>query len=247
MRTAILSDLHGNLVALDAVLSDMEKRGDLDRTICLGDVAAVGPRPRETIAFLRKMKWPCVMGNTDEALANSILEDYDHLDAPKDEKRRMMTLDRWTAAQLDDSDRRFLSSFRPTVKVKDRRFSLLCYHGSPRSNTEGILATTPVDKVSEILGSHDATIFAGGHTHVQLFRRFRASVIINPGSVGLPLERTASGRIINPAHAEYAIVNYAGGVLDVELLAIPYPLSALKKAVRDSGMPDPDSWLSDWH
>ena len=90
-------------------------------------------------------------------------------------------------------------------------------------------------------------IFAGGHTHVQFFRRFRGSAIINPGSVGLPLERTPSGRILNPAHAEYAIVNSADGVLDVELLTVPYPLSALKKAVRESGMPGPDSWLSSWH
>jgi putative phosphoesterase len=247
VRIAILSDTHGNLVALNAVMSDMEKRGSIDRIFCLGDVAAVGPQPRESIAFLRKMKWPCVMGNTDEKLAKSILEDYNHLDVPQDEKRRMVTLDKWTAAQLDESDRRFLSELKTTIEMKGRQISLLCYHGSPGSNTEGILATTPDDKVSNILGGHMATVFAGGHTHVQMFRRFRGSAIINPGSVGLPLERTPSGRILNPAHAEYAIVSSVGDDLDVELLTVPYAFSALKKAVRESGMPSPDAWLSSWH
>jgi predicted phosphodiesterase len=243
LKVAIISDIHGNLTALGAVLPAIKR---FDRVICLGDIAAVGPQPRETIALLRKMKWPCVMGNTDESLANSILENYDRLDTPQEEKRRMMTLDRWTATQLGESDRRFLSGFERTITVKGRQASLLCYHGSPRSNREGILSTTPDDRVATILGNHSATIFAGGHTHVQMVRRLGGSIIMNPGSVGLPFEKDAAGKFRNPARAEYSIVTFNGQELSVELCRTAYDLAELEKAVRGSGMPNPDRWLADW-
>jgi putative phosphoesterase len=244
LKVAIISDIHGNLTALEAVLPAIQNK--VDRTICLGDVAAVGPQPHETIAFLRKMKWPCVMGNTDESLANSVPEDYERLDESQEEKRKMMTLDRWTAAQLDDPDRRFLSGFERTINVKVRKASLVCYHGSPRSNTEGILSTTPDDRVAKILGDQSATIFAGGHTHVQMVRRLGGSMIINPGSVGLPFEKDSAGRFRNPARAEYSILTIEGQELGVELCRARYGLEELEKAVRRSGMPDPDWWLADW-
>jgi putative phosphoesterase len=235
LKIGVISDIHGNLTALESLLPAIKK---VDRVICLGDVASVGPQPRETIAFLRKMKWPCVMGNTDEALAKSILEDYSHLDAPLEERRR-------TAAQLDDSDRRFLSRFSPTVEVEDGRVSLLGYHGSPRSNTEGILSATPGDKVSEFLGSRGQTIFAGGHTHVQMFRRLGGAIIMNPGSVGLPYEKDSAGKFRNPTWAEYSIVTVNGHDLSVDLRRAKYDRATLEKAVRASGMPEPDWWLED--
>ncbi len=62
MRVAIISDVHGNFTALETILPDIK---EADRIVCLGDVAASGPQPHETITFLRKAKWPCVMGNAD--------------------------------------------------------------------------------------------------------------------------------------------------------------------------------------
>jgi putative phosphoesterase len=242
LKIGIIYDIHGNLTALESLLPAIKK---VDRVICLGDVASVGPQPRETIALLRKMKWPCVMGNTDEALAKSIQEDYSHLDAPLEERRRMAALDRWTAAQLDDSDRKFLSGFSPTVEVKDGQVSLLGYHGSPRSNTEGILSATPGEKLSEFLGSRDPTIFVGGHTHVQMFRRLGGAIVMNPGSVGLPYEKDSNGKFRNPTWAEYSIVTVNGQDISVELRRAKYDRATLEKAVRESGMPEPDWWLED--
>jgi predicted phosphodiesterase len=238
-----MSDIHGNLTALESVLPVIE---NADRIICLGDVAAVGPQPHETIALLRDKKWPCVMGNTDEALANSTHEDYKHLDLPRAERMKKVALDKWTAAQIDGADRKFLSGFKPTIVAKDGHNSFLCYHGSPRSNTEGILPTTSDEKLIRILAGHPATIYAGGHTHAQMIRSYGASMVINPGSIGLPIYKDEDGRFKNPAWAEYASVTSTSSGLNVELRRKRYSLCSLENVVRGCSLPDPDWWLADW-
>ncbi len=186
MRLAILSDIHGNLVALTAVLSDLQRRR-VEQILCLGDVAATGPQPCEVIELLKAKKWPSVQGNTDETLAKNIPDQLEDQQMPREDKRRLLELDEWTRKQLGRSHRDYLSSLTPTVTFSPKNGpSFLCYHGSPRSNHERIEATTPDPELSRYLEGHDADIFAGGHTHTQMFRRFRRSVVLNPGSVGLP-------------------------------------------------------------
>jgi len=243
LKTAIISDIHGNLTALECVLTVVE---DADRIVCLGDVASVGPQPHETIAILAKKGWPMVMGNTDEALVNSTPEDYRRLEVSEEQRRRMVALDRWTAAELDDADRMFLAGFRPTVEARDGHTSFLCYHGSPRSNTEGILPTTADKRLARILAGRSATIYAGGHTHAQMVRKLGTSMVINPGSIGLPFFRDTLGRFKNPAWAEYAMVTSSSSELKVELRRRKYSRSSLERAARRSGLPDPDWWLADW-
>jgi len=243
VRLAILSDIHGNLVGLKAAIADLKIRS-VEQTVCLGDVAAVGPQPREVIELLQTIAWPCVMGNTDETLAKNVPEKIGKM--PEERKRRIEELDEWTRKQLRKADRDYISTFKSTVSLKPPNAPrFLCYHGSPRSNQEGIFATTPENEVTKYLENHDADIFAGGHTHTQMFRRFRNSIIVNPGSVGLPAEKSIP-RMQSRAHAEYAIVTSTKKSFSLELCSVPYPFEELEKAVRNSGLPNPDRWISDW-
>ena len=247
VRLAILSDIHGNLVALKTVLSDLQRR-KVEQVLCLGDVAATGPQPCEVIELLQPMNWPCVMGNTDEKLADNIPDKLEAEQMSEEDKRRMLELDAWTRKRLRKSHRSFLSTFRPTIKYTAKNGpSFLCYHGSPRSNREGILATTPDDKLAEYLEGFEGDIFAGGHTHTQMFRRFRRSIVLNPGSVGLPFQEDSSGRTRNPTHAEYALMGSSGKSFSSELLSVPYSKADLEEAIRNSGLPNVDWWLSDWY
>ncbi len=239
-----MSDIHGNLVALKTVVTALRKQR-VDRVVCLGDVAATGPQPRQTISLLKELSWPCVLGNTDESLAGPEPADYAGMAVTEDDRRRMQALDRWTREQLRDSDKRFLSAFKPTMTVGKGRSSILCYHGSPRSNKEGIPPTTEDSKLREIFGLRDAAFYAGGHTHTPMVRRFGGSFVINPGSVGLPVRRGPSGEAKNPAWAEYAILS-TGVEMGVELLRKEYSLRSLAKSVEESGMPEPSWWLADW-
>jgi putative phosphoesterase len=247
VKVAIISDIHGNLGALEAVMSDIERRGGVDKTVCLGDVAEHGPQPREVIELLRINKWPCVMGNTDEALAKNVAENPGP-EVPVEERRRILRLHAWTRKQVSGSSREFLSMFKPTVEFHSRGGqNFLFYHGSPRSNLERIHPELSDEKLRQCFVGQKTGVFVGGHTHAQMLRRVDGSVVINPGSVGLPFEQTSSGRILHPARAEYAMVSSIDGILDVELLAVSYPLSNLEKTVRRSGVPDPDRWLSKWY
>lgn len=246
MQVAILSDIHGNLVALNAILSDLQRR-KVERVLYLGDAAATGPQPREVIELLQKKEWPCVMGNADYTLAKNVPPEFVEFVGPEEDKRRLREMDEWTRKQLNESHRKYLSTFKPAITFTAESGSIfVCYHGSPRSNHEGILAATSDDELAKYLEGQKADIFAGGHTHTQMFRRFRSSIVLNPGSIGLPFEKDSTGRIRNPARAEYAIVSHDKS-LGVELLSVPYSLRHLKVAVRSSGLPNPDWWLSDWY
>jgi putative phosphoesterase len=246
VRIAVISDIHGNFVALKAALSDIKGR-KISRIVCLGDVAAAGPQPAEVIEHLRRMSCPCVMGNTDETLAKGLPSKLTHARTSEEDIKRLEALDLWTRKKLTKSHRRYLSTFKPMLEVhfgSDQ--SLLCYHGSPRSNRDEIMPTTPNEELARRLEGYRANVLAGGHTHIQMFRRFLSSLVINPGSVGLPFQIESSGKGRNPSMTEYAIVSSSDGVLSVELVSVQYSLLELKKAVHDSGMPDPDWWLSDW-
>jgi len=243
VRIALVSDIHGNLVALESIASEIE---EADQVVCLGDVAASGPQPRDTLSFLRRSRWPCVLGNTDEVLAGRGKENLSRLKMPEDERQKMVSLHGWTASKIDGADRRFLAGFKQTIEVNTRSHSILCYHGSPRSNTEKILSTTPEDRLFEIFSGRVANVYAGGHTHEQMVRKFGSSLVVNPGSVGLPFFTDPHGDVKNPIWAEYAMLSLSGDSLRIDLRRTRYSGKALEEAVRRSGMPDPGWWLRDW-
>src|SRR4051795_12054385 len=98
-RIALVAGVDGNMVALESVLSDLSRSG-ADDIICLGDVAATGPRPRETIERIAELGCPVVRGNTDRFLLEP-----DNEEAEDDETRRILEIDRWGAEQLEDEHR----------------------------------------------------------------------------------------------------------------------------------------------
>lgn len=240
MRIALISDIHGNLVALEAIVADLETKSP-DAIICLGDVLVTGPQPRQVLQLLREHGWPVVMGNTDTwALNPTPWETTD------EDSRRLEEIERWGAALLSEEDKALIRTFHPTITLEiGAGFNLLAYHGSPRSNTDFIGPTTSEDELKQKLAGHQAAIMAGGHTHQQMLRRFQGSILINPGSVGMPYE-TIDGRSSNPLWAEYALVSLENHHLDVQFRRVPINLEDLTKAVKRSGMPHADWWLKDW-
>jgi predicted phosphodiesterase len=137
MRIALISDIHGNAVALNVVLDALKKQ-QVDSIICLGDVAASGPQPRQVIERLRAIGRPVVMGNTDDWLLQPQLKDK-----ADDFSRRLQDVELWGSQQLSSADREYLSTFQPTIEFPLANGKmLLCYHGSPRSYREGIVATS---------------------------------------------------------------------------------------------------------
>lgn len=240
MRVAVIADIHGNLTALDAVLADQEAAG-AERVVCLGDVAAGGPHPREVVARLRALGCPTVLGNAD---ADSVRPA--RMVSADEEGRRWFEIDAWGAAQLRPADLSFLRTFQPTLTLPlGDDATLLCFHGSPRSNTDSIAATTPDAALAPMLAGSNATVLAGGHTHLPFIRRYMSSLFLNPGSVGLPYVETGVG-LRHPPWAEYGIVEWRAGRLSIELRRVPIDAEMVARAVLQSGMPHAEWLASGW-
>jgi predicted phosphodiesterase len=231
VKVALVSDIHGNAVALEAVLDDLAGRA-VDRIVCLGDVAAGGPRPREASDRVRSLGCASVVGNWEAIILNWFVA--------ASATAEVNDIGAWGASQIDDATRAYLSSFVPTVSVAlDAEASLLCFHGSPRSHSDVILPTTPDQALAELLSDPSAVVLAGGHTHVQMLRPYRNALIVNPGTVGARLRLPTHRRPI----AEYSVIEWRDGVLAVDLRRVPYDANALARSAMESGMPHARWWL----
>jgi predicted phosphodiesterase len=242
MRIALISDIHGNLVSLEAVLADIDRTG-VDQIVCLGDVTVYGPQPQQVIQRLKALNCPVIMGNHDLDLLkpHPVQTGTDVL--PWEEE-----LVAWCADQLSTDDIEYSRSFQPWIEVTlDADTRLFCFHGSPKSNMDQVLATTPGPELDKMLEGHTAVVMAGGHTHVQMLRQHKGVILINPGSVGCPLEQMPfKGLPRYLPWAEYAFVNWLDGMLSIDLRRVSIDLEATKQAALDSDMPDAAAWVDLW-
>jgi putative phosphoesterase len=172
VRVAALADVHGNSVALEAVLADVA-RETVDLVVFCGDLTW-GPLPRETLALVRGLATPArfVRGNAERALE-------------EDEGERA----EWLRGLHSASDRELLRGFEEAVVVEiDGLGATRFCHGSPRSDEEFVTERTPVERVREFLDGVFERVVVTAHTHVSHDRRVDAVRLVNPGSVGMPYE-----------------------------------------------------------
>jgi putative phosphoesterase len=226
-RIALISDIHGNELALRRVLDDVRQSG-VDQIACLGDVATLGPRPREVLGIVREACDFFILGNHDEYLFDAA-SFRDHSTSPLVLSAVEQCRDDLSAGEVD-----FVSSFARRVRVPvSGNSSLLLFHGSPDSNNCDLLTETPDTELAGHLVGHAATVMAGGHTHIQMLRQHRGRLLVNPGSVGLPFEQfVAGGPPTVLSHAEYAIVQFRDDDVAVELRRVGLDRVLLAEAAR---------------
>jgi predicted phosphodiesterase len=234
LRVALFSDVHGNAVAFEAFLADLEQQ-DVDGVVCLGDHAQGGPQPAESLRLLRELGAPAVMGNSDDFLLT-----VDPGTEPVTEQQ--LETARWSQAQLSEELLEFHRRFELTVELDlgDGR-SLLAFHGTPRSPEEIVGPWMPEAEFRAPFEGETATLLAGGHTHQQWARRLGERYYVNPGSVGLAYDHHQPEETFRAdPHAEYAIVSVDGSV-GFEFRRVPYDRAAVLAAIEASGMPHPDA------
>lgn len=241
MRVALISDMHGNRVALETVIEALERDAP-DQTVCLGDVAVMGPDPSGTMDLLESLGCPVIRGNADTELLTPPNVVRAQIENPV-----VRDLILWTQEQLSERNRAFSETFVPTVELDlGSGVRLLCFHGSPRSNTEIIGSHSTPEALIEAIDGSTATLLAGGHTHHQLLRRFDRQWLINPGSVGMTHRLTRVDRETKtPPWAEYGIVTVDNGAIDVSLRAIPLDVEKVR-AQAPASMPHRDDFLQYW-
>jgi putative phosphoesterase len=246
MRIAIISDIHGNCAALEAVLADLQ-RYPADEIVCLGDAIQGGAQPAETIALLRRTACQLVMGNADAWLLTG--QDTSLAETATE---KQLAAREWSLAQLSSGDLDFIRGFKPTVETElDDGKTLLCFHGSPHSFDDVILPETPEDEFQRLLGMSVAgggrPLLTGGHTHLQQVRRTGDAFFFNPGSVGVAYDRRLPEESyrLDP-WAEYALLSSEAGRLALEFRRVPYDIDQLVSIILASGRPNAQEFAAQY-
>jgi putative phosphoesterase len=240
MRVGFISDIHGNRFALEPVLADLERQ-NVDRIVCLGDVC-FGPQAHECLGIVRDLDCPVIMGNWDAWSTNGF--------PPADDPLGVMLYEigAFWAEALTPQDREFITTFVPTLDIEAGDGNLIhCFHGSPKSFSDWIFATTPDAELEPLFADTSANILVGGHTHLQLVRRFGRQMIVNPGSVGQPFAQWWPKTIKVAPWAEYGVVDTSGPWLQVDLRRVPVDVDALLRFCLASGMPHAQWWVDSWN
>lgn len=223
MRIAVLSDVHGNLPALEAVLAEVQAEG-FDAIVSGGDVVS-GPMPAACLdrlaALGERIRW--VSGNGDRLTVDA----FDGRLQGDPEADPGLRADTFAAQQVSRQQRDLLASFPPTARIGD----VLFCHGTPASDTAIVTPRTPPERLAAAVAGTDATMVVGGHVHLQFVQRSGTVEWVNAGSVGMPYEGA-------PGAFWLAIVNGSP-----DLRCTRYDLDAAAAAIRATGFPDAEDLI----
>jgi predicted phosphodiesterase len=248
MRLAVLSDIHGNLLALEAALADLEAAGGADLIWCLGDLAAFGPRPVECIRLLRerresfgKEKFHIIGGNTDRYMVTGERfrqtandeETFKPLAQTWNERDAGLN---WGVSQLAFDDYQFLQ--KRIGREVSHEFEgygwVIGYHAIPGDDEAYLLPDTAAHDALDMLLDREGRLAIGGHIHVQMDRDLGRWRVVNVGSVGMSFEK--------PGFAQWGLFTCDDGALAVDLRNVPYDAQSVIDDLYAVGYPFPE-WM----
>jgi len=233
-KIAILSDIHGNIPALEAVVDDFERRG-VESVINLGDNISGPLWPKETIEYLMKQNWTQILGNHDRYLFELNRADL----SPSDS---------YAFPLLNESELEWLKTLPTGLKIHDK---FLLFHGTPLDDNSYLLETvedgrarlaTP-DEIIQRLGKIESSILICGHSHIPRVVELPDNrLIINPGSIGLPAYDDVLPEYYvmetGSPHARYAILEGTKGNWVPKLIAVPYDYKKAAEQAQKNDRPD---------
>lgn len=218
-KLAVLADIHGNSIALQAVLADLKAQGGADYIINLGDLAVFGPDPVGSLRLLQECEQTFyIRGNTDRYLAEGL---YPGGPGSQSWQSQVLASFPWTAEQLGEEGLLTLEGLPPQQYFRvNETLTLLAVHGSPRSDEESIRPDTPEPELASILGDQVYDLLLCAHTHLPLDRVVGGRRVVNVGSVGLPFD--------GDPRASYALIHLESqGSYQIELRRAPYNVDAV--------------------
>lgn len=221
MRVAVISDIHANLIALEAVLKDIEQE-NCEHIICLGDLVLAGPQPKETLVFVRQQNWTIIQGNTDK-----LIVDYgqDIIGMLKENYPVMANALVDDINYITEDDKKFLEELAPMISADIDGVKILFVHGSPRANNENILPGRPLDEIEEIIADTEADLILCGHTHIPCgYQTNKKQTVVNVGSVGRPMTPSPL--------ACYVVVDSENGIFNVRHKFVDYDREKASELVR---------------
>lgn len=237
MRYALVSDVHANLEALDAVLADVDRRGDVDAVLHVGDLVGYSSRPNEVVARLRERGIAGVAGNYDSTVATDHRHCGCRSESPRQEELAHVSYE-YTRRAVTPETRRFLAALPFSLDLRPLGGHaagprLVLVHGTPTLNTVYWTEDRPDDfcrKMAAVVGLRAGDAIAFGHTHRPWHRAVDGIHFVNTGSVGRPKD--------GDWRAGYALVEIGEGEPRVEHVRVEYDVTATVAGVRDAGLPE---------
>lgn len=233
MRIAVLSDIHANLAALEAVRADFP---EVDAVWVLGDIVGYGPQPNEVIALLQTMGARSVLGNHDGAAIETVDAAYFNPDA--------RAAIEWTRGVIDDNSRAYIATL-PEVR---RDGDMTAVHGSPRDPIWEYITSAGV--AAENFDAFETRLCLFGHTHMPIvYREMDGSVDAVPGYPGPAVELDGGRCLVNPGSvgqprdglpdASYALLELrdGSGADSIEFRRVPYEVARTQQLMRERDLP----------
>ena len=222
MKIAVLSDIHGNMQALESVMEDLNSH-KCERVLCLGDLALAGPQPRMVIDFVQKQKnWEIIQGNTDKLIGDFCPQ---YMEDVKSKYPIMANALAEEILYLSDEQKDYLHNLPASKMLSVEGVRILLVHGSPRRNNEDILPDMPINEIEEIFKDVNADLIFCGHTHIPCgYQTNKKQTIVNVGSVGRPMTQDA--------RACYVIVNIQNGGFSIEHMFVDYDRELAAEILR---------------
>lgn len=212
MKIAVISDLHGNMQALESVIEDIKEQ-NCEKVLCLGDLAMAGPQPRMAIDFIKEQTdWEVIQGNTDKLIGDFCPE---YMEDVKSKYPIMANALAEEILYLEDERKEYLRTLPANKTLTIEGVKILMVHGSPRRNNEDIMPDMPISKIEEMCKDTDADLIFCGHTHIPCgYQTNKKQTIVNVGSVGRPMTEDAK--------ACYVIANIENGGFSIEHRFLDY-------------------------
>lgn len=229
MRLAFISDIHGNAVALEAVLEDISRK-KVDKIYVLGDLAYRGPEPRRCLDLIRDLQTEVIKGNADEWIVRGVQKG----EVP-DSALDMMNKEReWTLKHLTETDVDNLRSLPTELSFSaSDSLHLHAFHATPQDLFTVVPPDTEQDKLKEqLMSSSEAQLYLYAHIHHPYIRFVDGKCIVNLGSVGLPFDGLPK--------ASYAMLDAEGDGFQVSIQRVAYDIEKVVQQYQKGGYPNAD-------
>ncbi|MGM8211567.1 metallophosphoesterase family protein [Virgibacillus sp. W0430] len=225
MKIAFISDIHGNAAALEAVLNNIEKNR-ADQIVVLGDICFRGVEPRRSIKLIQSLNTHVIKGNADEWVVRGMKAN----EVPEQDLTQMTEELKWATSKLDAEDIDYLYGLPQNVNLELKGFKINAFHATPSSLFDIVLPDATDEVLREALMKSNAHMYVYGHIHKAYVRYIDGKCVVNPGSVGLPLDGTDK--------ASYALVEIKDGSITVAINKVAYDVQCVIKQIRNSNYPN---------
>jgi putative phosphoesterase len=226
MKIAFISDIHGNAIALEAVLKDIEKQG-VDKIYVLGDICYRGPEPKRSLDLVRSLHTEVIKGNADEWVVRGVREG----EVP-DKVLDLMNRERqWTVEQLEPADIDYLAGLPAHLTLTIEDINLSAFHATPSSLFDIVLPNAADSQIeTDLMTAADAEIYVYAHIHKPYIRYLNGKVIMNIGSVGLPFDGLTK--------SSYGLVEIEDGQLKTSIRRVSYELERVTALYQERNYPN---------